>query len=138
MAKNSGQTLVEFAVVLPCFALGIFTGVQLICYCHNMIELQRMAQITIDRPSASRVREYWRFHGLWGRYRGEKIRPRTQRAAPWRHHKGLKTLREPGVFSQARISAQLLPGEGFSRALAPVTQKSYAQTYWEAPTPQER
>src|SRR6202158_1749200 len=71
-----GQTLVELALVLPCFCLGIFMAVQLMTYCHNMVELQRMSMVALHRVTIENYKDaykhYW-FHSL---YRSEERRDR--------------------------------------------------------------
>jgi hypothetical protein len=138
--RQSGQTLVELAVVLPCFCLGIFMAVQLMCYCHNMIELQRMAQLAIDRVSYDNYQSgktYSLFDSLWGRTSFSRPPPLSDMPRPWRPFRGISTIREPGHFFHVHLDSVLMPGDGFSRVLPGVTQKSYAENFIEPPVPPE-
>jgi len=141
MGKRSverGQTLVELALVLPCFCLGVFMAVQLICYCHNMIELQRMAQVMVDRVSYENykaTKPYTRFNSLWGRFSFPRARYATQLSQPWRPFQGVSVVKEPGRFFSVHVDTDLLPGQGFSSVLSVVSQKAYAETFLETPIP---
>jgi hypothetical protein len=135
-----GQTLTELALVLPCFCLGVFMAVQLICYCHNMIEIQRMAQVMIDRQSegnAQGSRKYWLFQSLWGRTGVNRIKSDSRSAYDWRPFRGISTTDHAGWYRQIQVSTQLLPGKGFSRTFASVKQSGFAETYIEPPLPPE-
>ena len=61
LGRANGQTLVELALVLPCFCLGIFMAVQLICSCHNMLELERMATVAINRISIENYQDAYKY-----------------------------------------------------------------------------
>ena len=136
-----GQTLIELAVVLPCFCMGVFMGVQLIYYCHNMIELQRMAQVAIDRVSYENYeirKKYTRFQSLWGPY---KKRPSTfgsEIPQPWRPFKGISTIKNSGRYIHVCVTSDLLPGAGFSRVFPKVTQQAFAATFLESSVPEEQ
>ena len=143
MAKSRslrGQTLVELALVLPCFCLGVFMAVQLICYCHNMIELQRMVQVMADRVSYDNYRarkSYSRFNSMWGRFSDPWVHFSNDPVQPWLPFHGKSTIQEPGRFIRAYSESDLLPGQGFSRVLAKKTERAYAETYLEPPIPPE-
>src|SRR5205085_2517411 len=118
MAERSsrGQTLVELALVLPCFCLGVFMAVQLICYCHNMIELERMAQLMIDRVTYQNYRAtkpYYLFNSLWGRFVPPLCHFSTSLSKPWRPFSGLSTIQKEGRTFQMHIETHLLPSAGF-------------------------
>jgi hypothetical protein len=135
-----GQTLVELALVLPCLCLGLFMAVQLVCYAHNMIEIQRMAQVTIDRVSyenyASRKR-YTRFEALWGRGQAPRSSFRSEPARSWRPFRGISTIQDRGRWVQARVEARLLPNGPFSRNLGTLPEAALAETWLEPPVPVE-
>ena len=135
-----GQTLVELSLVLPCFCLGIFMAVQLMCYCHNMIELQRMVQVMTDRVSYDNYlarKKYARFNSLWGRVTDPWVYFSNNPLQPWQPFRGKSTIQEPGRLIRAYSENDLLPGLGFSSVLAKKTQRAYAETYLEPPIPQE-
>lgn len=136
----NGQTLVELALVLPCFCLGVFMAVQLICYCHNMIELQRMAQVMMDRVTYDNYRarkNYTRFHSLWGRYASPQSRFSSESIPHWRPFRGVSTVHEPGRFFTVHVRSELWPGRGFRSALSSVSQSAYAENFLEPPLPLE-
>ena len=140
MAKNEGQTLVELALVLPCFCLGVFMAVQLICYCHNMIELQRMGQLMIDRLSYDNYqaqKRYSRFNSLWGRFSIPQAHFLREAPAVWRPFHGLSTVQDQGQLFRVEVGTDLYPGNGFSAVLATVSQRGLAETYLEPPIPVE-
>ncbi len=140
--NDRGQTLVELALVLPCFCLGVFMAVQLMTYCHNMIELQRMAQLAIDRVNPdtyqTRSESYTLLNSLWGNFSKPRIpRPRSQVANPWRPFNGLSTVKQEGRFYSVKVGTYLKPGNGFSKILDTVKQDSFGETYSEPPIPPE-
>ena len=139
--KDHGQTLVELALVLPCFCLGIFMAVQLMCYCHNMVELQRMAQVMIDRVSCENYtgqKKYKRFESLWGEYTNPRASFSNVQFVPFLPFKGKSTLKEPGRFIRVNVHSDLIPGEGFTSVLSRVSQQAFAETYLEPPIPSEK
>ena len=138
MAK--GQSLVELALALPCFSLGVLMAVQLICYCHNMIELQRMSQLMSDRltyENYTAARGYSRFNSLWGSFTMPLLHYSSERPATWRPFRGLSTVQGEGRFFRTQVDLRLLPGEGFSHVLSTVSQWGFAETYLEPPVPPE-
>lgn len=138
---RKGQTLVEAAIALPTLCLGIFMGVQLLTYGHNMIELQRMAQVMGEEQTEryqTGTRKYWMWNQLWGKRSEDRVRTSMRRAWPWRRHRGISTLRQPGAFYQTQVTSRLLPGPGFSRGLSSVSQVALAQGYFEPQPPEER
>ena len=140
MAENHGQSLVELALTLPCFCLGVLMAVQLICYCHNMIELQRMAQVTSDRltyENYTAERSYWRFNSLWGRITIPRLHFSSERPATWKPFRGLSTVQDEGRLFRTQVDLSLLPGDGFSRVLSTVSQRGFAEKYLEPPVPPE-
>ena len=140
MARNRGQSLVELALVLPCFCIGVFMAVQLIWYCHNMIELQRMAQVMVDRLSFENYRAeklYTRFNSLWGRFALPEARFTRESIPDWRPCRGLSTLQDQGQLFGVEVQTRLFPGSGFSSGLATVTQRGLAETYLEPAIPPE-
>jgi len=135
-----GQTLVELAIVLPCFCLGVFMAVQLMTYCHNMIELERMAQLAIDRLNPDTYGErtkYSLFNSLWGNFSPPQIRYSSEMPQPWRPFHGPSTVKQEGRFFNVKVSMLLMPGAGFSSVLDTVKQESFGETYLEPPVPQE-
>ncbi len=115
-------------------------ALQLILYCHNMIELQRMAQVMSDRQSYSAtksVRDYSRFHALWGKVGLGKLRVEHWQPRPWRPFRGISTVQHPGLFYRVQVGATLFPGHGFSRVLGWASKTGYAEGYLEPPLPQE-
>ncbi len=138
--RIGGQTLVELALVLPCFCLGVFMAVQLMTYCHNMIEMERMAQLAIDRVNpdtyGSRT-QYSLFNSLWGYFSLPAIQYTPGRADPWRRCNGMYTVKAEGSFFNVRVSMLLMPGAGFSSVLDTVKQESFGETYTEPPVPPE-
>src|SRR5438552_3823937 len=97
--EPQGQTLVELALVLPCFCLGVFMAVQLMTYCHNMIELQRMAQVALHRVTIENYKEAYKhygFHSLYGNVTTPRDRFTSQAPTPWRPFEGVSTTGEPG------------------------------------------
>jgi hypothetical protein len=138
--QDRGQTLVELALVLPCFCLGIFMAVQLMTYCHNMIELQRMAQVALHRVTIENYKDaykhYW-FHSLYGNVTLPRDRFTSQAPAPWRPFGGFSTIDDPGRIVQVTVTTALLPGRGFSQVLAKVNQTAQAETLLEPPIPGE-
>lgn len=109
-------------------------------YCHDAIELHRMAQLSTDinrKGLGTQIRNYYLFHGLWGHVILPQMRTTVQRAAPWRRHRGISTIRTPGSFVQTNVAARLLPGPGFSRVFPPALLQSAAQTYFEPSIEQE-
>jgi len=140
LSATHGQTLVELSLVLPCFCLGIFLAVQLICYCHNMIEIQRMAQVMIDRQTDNNgegTRRYWLFQSLWGRTGVNRITPKSRRSYDWRPFKGISTTDEKGWYRQIEVTTHLFSSAGFSHAFPSVKQSGYAETYIEPAPPPE-
>jgi hypothetical protein len=138
--EESGQTLVELALVLPCFCLGVFMAVQLICYCHNMVELQRMAQLMSDRISYDSYADnkvYKRFNSLWGHFLIPQIHFSRQAPQPWRPFRGISTVQNSGQLFGVSVKTDLLPGAGFSRVLDTVSQQGVAETFLEPPIPVE-
>src|SRR5438552_544629 len=116
--RECGQTLVELALVLPCFCLGVFMAVQLMTYCHNMIELQRMAQVMSGRQSYSRDQTgYNFFDSLWGNTTPLSQKPVFERPTVWRRFRGLSTLQQTGWFFRTQLSTTLLPGDGILSSL---------------------
>ena len=135
-----GQTLVELAVVLPCFCLGIFMGLQLMYYCHNMISLQRMATVVANRISIENYKDAYKytwFYSLYGNAMPPTIHYQSQVPASWKPFRGLSTVKERGRIVQVTVQSQLLPGLGFSRVLPRVTQDAAAEIFLEPPIPQE-
>jgi hypothetical protein len=131
---------VELALVLPCFCIGVFMAVQLIWYCHNMIELQRMAQVMIDRLSYDNYQAdklYTRFNSLWGRFSTPEARFTRETAPAWRPFRGFSTVQNPGQLFGVQIDTSLFPGSGFSAGLATVSQRGLAETFLEPPIPPE-
>ena len=139
--KQRGQSLVELALVLPCFCLGVFTAVQLMCCCHNMVELQRMGQNMIDRVTYANyqsAKKYTRFNSLWGNFSAPWAYFDTQVVEPWRPFKGVSTISDPGRFFRVHVDSQLLPGAGFTSELSTVLEQGYADTFIEPPAPVEQ
>ena len=135
-----GQTLVELSLVLPCFCLGVFMAVQLMTYCHNMVEMERMAQLAIDRinPDTYGNRSnYSLFNSLWGYFSPPKIQYSSEMPQPWRPFHGISTVKQEGRFFNVKVGMDLLPGAGFSRVLGTVRQESFGETYLEPPVPPE-
>ena len=138
--KTQGQTLIELALVLPCFCLGVFMAVQLIWYCHNMIEIQRMAALEIERVSLEHYeqkRQYSLFHSLFGVVTPPRAQFQDPIPSPWRPFRGVSTIREPGRIISVKVLSDLLPGAGFSRVLSRTTQEAAAETLLETPLPKE-
>ena len=138
--NNRGQTLVELALVLPCFCLGVFMAVQLMTYCHNMIELQRMAQVMIDRITYKNYRSskiYTRPNSLDGKLTHPMAHFSTERVQPWRPFNGISTVDEEGRFFKVKVDTTLLTGNGFRGDLERVKQQAFAETYLEPPLPPE-
>jgi hypothetical protein len=137
---EQGQTLVELALVLPCFCLGVFMAVQLMTYCHNMIELQRMAMVALHRVTIENYRDaykhYW-FHSLYGNVTQPKDHYTSQVPSSWRSFHGESTIGDPGRLVQVTVKSDLLPGSGFSQVLARVTQSAQAETLLEPPLPED-
>jgi hypothetical protein len=135
-----GQTLMELALVLPCFCLGIFMAVQLICLCHNMVELQRMATVALHKLTLEtyqdREEHYW-FHSLWGHFKLRQDRYRSQVPEPWRPFKGISIIDRAGRIVQVNVRSRLLPGGVFSRALDPLVLEANAETLLEPPVPED-
>jgi hypothetical protein len=140
-SQTHGQTLAELALILPVFCSGLMVTVQLICFCHNMIELQRMAMVAIDHVSVenyrSERRHYW-FHSLRGHVTIPRASYKSEKLQPWRPFKGIATITEPGRLVKVRVSSDLLPRSGFGRVLAPVTQCAFAETMLEPRIPSEK
>ncbi len=137
---NRGQALVELAIVLPCFCLGVFMAVQLITYCHNMVELQRMAQLAIDRLNPDTYGDrskYSLLNSLWGYFTLPEIRYSSERPRPWRPFHGPSTVKQEGCWFSVKVGTTLLPGAGFSSAWGTVKQESFGETYLEPPVPPE-
>ena len=138
--KNRGQTLVELALVLPCFCLGIFTAVQLIWFCHNMIELQRMAALDIERVNLEHFKRsgtHFLFDSMFGNISPPKATFKKE-ATPWRPFKGWSTIQVPGQIVSVKESSDLRHGRGFTRVLAQVAQSANAETLLETPLPEDR
>jgi len=139
-SRGRGQTLVELALLLPCFCLGVFMAVQLMCYCHNMIELQRMATLDIERVSLEHFktnRRHFLFDSLFGSVTMPRSRFQKETPVSWRPFKGISTLRAPGQIIKVHVQSDLLPGAGFTRGLARLTQEANAETLLETPLPAE-
>lgn len=138
--RIGGQTLVELAIVLPCFCLGVFMAVQLMTYCHNMIEMERMAQLAIDRlnPDTYGNRtKYSLLNSLWGNFTLPEIHYSSERPQPWRPFHGISTVKQEGRLFNVEVGMYLMPGAGFSRVLDTVKQVSFGGTYLEPPVPVE-
>jgi len=138
--RQKGQTLVEVALVLPCVCLGVFMGVQLIYYCHNMIELQRMAALDIERISLEHFRSGGR-HFLFESMFGPISPPMAKfekKATPWRPFEGLSTLQAPGQIVSVEERSDLKHGAGFAGVFPQVTQRANAETLLETPLPEDR
>ena len=138
---DRGQTIVELAIVLPCFCLGVFMGVQLMWCCHNFVELQRMAQVMIDRVTLENYqsrKKYTRFTSLWGEYEDPWGYFDTVTVQPWRPFNGVSTFKETGRFFRVHVDSELFHGEGFTNVLANVPERAYAETFIEPPIPAEQ
>jgi hypothetical protein len=135
-----GQTLVELALVLPCFCLGIFMAVQMMTYCHNMVELQRMSMVALHRVTIENYKDafkhYW-FHSLYGNVTKPQDHFASQMPNPWRPFRGISTIKDSGRIVQVTVASDLLPGNGFRKVLARVTQTAQAETLLEAPLPED-
>jgi len=138
MIRNSkGQALVEVAIVLPLMGLGVFMALQLIWYCHNMLELQRMAMITADQvtfKTRDQKRHYTLFDSLWGRILPPNLK-RTSRLVPnWLYASpSLTVSKDPGYLVEIETSTDLLPSRGFIRFLPVVKQHAFAEILLDAP-----
>lgn len=136
--RQNGQTLVELALVLPCFCLGIFMAVQLIYLCHNMIELQRMAALDVERASLEHFRSGGK-HFLFESMFGIVSPPRAEfkkKPTPWRPFKGEFTIKVPGQIVSVKESSTLHHGSGFSGVFPDVLQSANAETLLETPLPE--
>jgi len=139
--KQQGQTLVELALVLPCFCLGVFMAVQLIYLCHNMVELQRMAQVVIDRVSYENYqvrKKYTRFQSLWGPYKRRISEFGSEIPQPWRPFNGISTIHNSGRYIHVCVATDLLSGAGFSRVFPKLTQQAFAATFLESSVAEEQ
>jgi hypothetical protein len=137
--ENSGQTLVEVAVVLPLLGLAIAVALQLIFLCLNRIELQVLAakavrQISVESP---RVAPLVIPNPLWGRAMPPQQRSSPNAIQPWHPFKGPSTIQTQGSVAVVRVESQLLPMGGFGSVLAMVTQVATAETLLEPPRPAE-
>ena len=115
-------------------------AVLLMTYCHNMIELQRMAQVMIDRVTYNNYRSlkvYTRPHSLEGQFSHPIAHFSTERALPWRPFRGQSTVHDEGRFFDVKVETTLSPGQGFSRVLSRVPQRAYAEAYLEPSAPAE-
>jgi hypothetical protein len=140
LSGHKGQTLVELAVVLPCVCLGIFMGLQLIFFCHNMIELQRMAALDIERVSLEHFRAGGK-HFLFDSMFGDISAPRAKfqkEPTTWRPFKGWSTVHVPGQIVSVEEKSILYHGAGYAHDLAQVTQSANAETLLETPLPEDR
>jgi hypothetical protein len=134
---SKGQSVVETALVLPVLFLGIFTALQLIWYCHNMIELQRMAGVAADRLSLENLHKT-NYHWI-SLLQGPTTIPKSTRhretELQWIPARGVHLAHDRGVYATVRVETMLLPGTGFSRVLGAVRQDASAQTLIEAEPP---
>ena len=135
-----GQTLVELALVLPCFCLGIFMAVQLMTYCHNMVELQRMSMVALHRVTIENYKDaykhYW-FHSLYGNVTKPQDHFASQIPNPWRPFHGKSTIQDTGRIVNVTVKCDLLPEKGFSQVLPRVSQSAQAEVILEAPLPED-
>jgi hypothetical protein len=134
--QDHGQTLVELALVLPCFCLGVFMAVQLLTYCHNMVEIQRMAQVALHRITIETYRDaykhYW-FNSLYGNVTLPHDSFSSQSPHPWRKFIGASTVDDSGLLVTVHVASDLLPTNGFRRVLSRVTQAAEAVALLEPP-----
>ena len=139
--NSNGQTLVEAAMVLPVLGLGIFMALQLIWYCHNMVQLQRMAALAAERFSPGKsatTRGYSLFYSLEGRVLAPEIICQDRSAATWLTASGASTIKTKGTVLTATVSTTLFPGTGFSRLLPAVRQQAIAALPIDPPVPAEK
>ena len=140
---DSGQTLVELALVLPLTALLLFMGFQIVAACVNLVVLQTKAAQAVHKIVEAKNRpSLLPLIGtpLWGRT--SLVRPQSTRnpAKPWRPFKGVpfaSTLSTPGHYALLNLESTLLPGLGFARILPSFRMKAMAETYIEPDPPAE-
>jgi hypothetical protein len=132
---------VEVALVLPLFGLGLFTALQLIVYCRNMVELQRMASVEVDRLDVSRPRmgrQYHWFHALEGQTSGITVHNVRDTQMRWVPNEAVAKTQDRGHVVHSELTTRLFPTRGFRRALPIVTQSATAVTLLEPAIPEER
>jgi hypothetical protein len=140
-SREQGQTLVELAIVLPLFCLGVFTTVHLGRVIHDAVEIQRMASVAAASVSLENyrgTRSYYWLNSLIGDFSVPKISCTSEVVGGWRPFRGIATLKTHGRIVKATVGTTLFPGEGFTRVLPRVRYSASAETLLEPAVPEEK
>jgi hypothetical protein len=127
--------------VLPLLLFGIFTGLQMIRYCHNLVHLQRMAAVAADRMTIegahNRQTHHW-IVSLWGRIFPPKRSLERDTQLRWVPATARAKTYDRGAYVTVREEITLLSGWGILRRLPWARQTGTAQMLLEAPVPKRR
>ena len=147
LASRSGQALVETALVMPLLILVAVISVWIYFLCHNLITLQQAASHVCQ--SLASQQDPRRTTGLLLRERiavylslqGRVIPPlmphSTALINEWKHTRSIIYSHDMGRIQSLSIESAFLPHFLLGRWLLPLRFSCHADTFMEAPVPEE-